>query len=134
MSRKMKQFPLFAAAAVVAACVACTPPATSHSSAEPARPAPLSTTKPLTAAQKQWVDKTLASLTLRERVAQMVVVWMLGDYTSSHDSVYTQLLGWVEKDKVGGATVSLGTPMEVATKLNELQRRASIPLLIASDL
>ena len=100
----------------------------------PQQPGPLSTTAPLTAAQKQWVDKTLASLSLHDRVAQMVVVWMLGDYTSSQDSVYKQLLGWVEKDKVGGATVSLGTPMEVATKLNEIQRRASIPLLISSDL
>src|SRR6478672_5378912 len=103
MSRKMKQFPLFAAAAVVTASLACTPPATSHSSAEPARPGPLSTTKPLTAAQKQWVDKTLASLTLRERAAQMAVVWMLGDYTSSSDTVYKQLVDWVVKDKVGGA-------------------------------
>lgn len=105
-----------------------------ESASAPRQPGPLSTSTPLTLEQKQWVDKTLASLTLRERVAQMVVVWMLGDYTSSHDSVYTQLLSWVEKDKVGGATVSLGTPMEVATKLNELQRRASVPLLIASDL
>jgi beta-N-acetylhexosaminidase len=131
----MKQLPLFAAAAIVAASLACTPPSTSHSTANGvAQPGPLSTTKPLTAAQKQWVDKTLASLTLRERAAQMVVVWMLGDYTSTSDSVYKQLVDWVEKDKVGGATVSLGTPMEVATKINDLQRRASVPLLFSSDL
>ena len=126
---------LFNAAVIFGAAIACAPMAGSRESASaPRQPGPLSTSTPLTLEQKQWVDKTLASLTLRERVAQMVVVWMLGDYTSSHDSVYTQLLSWVEKDKVGGATVSLGTPMEVATKLNELQRRASVPLLIASDL
>lgn len=115
--------------------MACAPSIGSRAPASASQqPGPLSTTTPLTAAQKQWVDKTLASLTLRERAAQMVVVWMLGDYTSSQDTVYKQLLSWVEKDKVGGATVSLGTPMEVATKLNEIQRRASIPLLISSDL
>ena len=125
----------FSAAAIIAACLACAPSVVSRASVgEPPPDRPVSTTAPLTRAQQRWVDKTLASLTLRERVAQMVVVWMLGDYTSARDSSYTQLLRWVEQDKVGGATVSLGTPIEVAAKLNDLQRRATVPLLVASDL
>ncbi|MEP6506972.1 MAG: glycoside hydrolase family 3 N-terminal domain-containing protein [Gemmatimonadales bacterium] len=94
----------------------------------------VTTKAPLTPAQQRWVDETLASLTLRERAAQMVVIWMQGDYTSSRDSSFVQLVRWVVEDKVGGATVSLGTPIEVAAKLNDLQRRAKIPMLIASDL
>jgi beta-N-acetylhexosaminidase len=97
-------------------------------------PVSVSTTAPLTTAQRRWVDRTLASLTLRERVGQMVTVWTLGDYTSSGDSVYAQLLQWVERDGVGGVTMSLGTPIEVAAKLNELQRRAKVPLLVSADL
>jgi hypothetical protein len=31
------------------------------------------------------VDSTLATLGLRERVGQMVMVWVLGDYTSYGD-------------------------------------------------
>jgi beta-N-acetylhexosaminidase len=96
--------------------------------------APVSATAPLTAAQRRWVDRTLESLTLRERVGQMVAVWTLGDYTSAGDSMYSQLVRWVEQDKVGGVTMSLGTPIEVAAKLNELQRRAKVPLLVSSDL
>ncbi len=64
----------------------------------------------------------------------MVVIWMQGDYTSSRDSSFTQLVHWVVDDKVGGATVSLGTPIEVAAKINDLQRRAKVPMLISSDL
>ena len=43
---------------------------------------------PLTAAQRRWVDSTLASLTLRQRVGQMVMIWMLGDYTNTADTTF----------------------------------------------
>lgn len=82
----------------------------------------------------RWVERTLSTLGLRARVAQMVTVWSLGDYTSFDDSTFAEVLRWVERDSVGGITVSLGTPIEVAHKLNLLQRRAAVPLLVSSDL
>lgn len=81
-----------------------------------------------------WIDSTLASLSLRQRVGQMVTIWMLGDYTAWDDSVFADGLHQVEANGVGGVTVSLGTPIEVAHKLNVLQARARIPLLVSSDL
>ena len=42
-------------------------------------------------AEQHWVDSTLASLSLRERVGQMVMVWMLGDYTNNGDSSYAEV-------------------------------------------
>jgi beta-N-acetylhexosaminidase len=89
---------------------------------------------PLTSAQRRWVESTLAALTLRERAAQMVIVWMLGDYTNARDSTFAEVVRWVEDDGVGGVSMSLGTPMEVATKLNDLQRRARVPLIVSADL
>ncbi|MDA1080452.1 MAG: serine hydrolase [Gemmatimonadetes bacterium] len=89
---------------------------------------------PLDAASRRWVDRTLAALTLRDRVAQMVMVWVLGDYTSTTDSSYMQARAWVTDDHVGGVVMSLGSPIEVAAKVNDLQRASRIPLLIASDL
>jgi len=80
------------------------------------------------------VDSTLASLSLRERVGQMVMVWMLGDYTNVRDSSYAEVIRWVERDGIGGVSMSLGTPIEVAAKLNDLQRRARVPLLVSADL
>ena len=115
-------------AAILAACATNTPmPA-------PNAPVSVSSTAPLTSEQRRWVDRTLEPLSLRDRVGQMIVVWTLGDYTSAGDTMYTQLVRWVEQDKVGGVTMSLGTPIEVAAKLNELQRRATVPLLVSSDL
>jgi len=121
------------AAAIIAAGFACAPNAVTRPSAAPAANV-LSVSPVLTPVQRRWVDSTLASLTLRERVAQTIVVWMLGDYTSARDSSYAEIVRWVEQDRVGGATMSLGTPIEVAAKLNDLQRRARVPLLISSDL
>lgn len=95
---------------------------------------PLSPAVPLTERQRRWVDSTLASLSLRERVGQMVMVWMLGDYTNVHDSSYAEVIRWVERDGIGGVSMSLGTPIEVAAKLNDLQRRARVPLLVSADL
>src|ERR1051325_6456425 len=83
----------------------------------------------LSRAQSNWVEKTLSRLTLREKVGQMTMVWLLGDYTSVDDSTFQQVRGWVERDHVGGIAMSLGTPIEVAAKLNDLQRRSAIPML-----
>ena len=80
------------------------------------------------------MDSTLASLPLRERIGQMVNVWVLGDYSSEQDPTYQQVLGWVEQDHVGGMTMSVGSPIEVAVKVNALQAKARVPLLVASDL
>jgi len=89
---------------------------------------------PLTPAQQRWVDSTLTTLTLRDRVGQMTHVWVLGDYTSTSDSTWLEIRDWLLVDKVGGVTMSLGTPIEVAVKINAMQRLASVPLLVASDL
>ena len=95
---------------------------------------PVSPNATLNYESRRWVDQTLASLTLRDRVAQMVMVWVLGDYTSTTDSSFAQARGWVADDHVGGVVMSLGSPIEVAAKVNDLQRAARVPLIVASDL
>ena len=89
---------------------------------------------PLTSAQREWVEYTLASLSLRERVGQMINVWVLGDYTNTHDSSFAEVLRWIRQDHIGGVTMSLGSPIEVAEKINAMQRAAKVPLMVGSDL
>ena len=97
-------------------------------------PGPFNPRAPLTPAQAKWIDSTLASLPLRERIGQMVHVWVLGDYTSYTDSTFAEVRRWIERDHIGGVTLSLGTPIEVAAKINNMQRLSRVPLLTASDL
>ena len=89
---------------------------------------------PLTDPQRAWVERTLASLSLRERVGQMVNVWVLGDYTNTHDPSFAEVLRWIRQDHIGGVTMSLGSPIEVAEKINAMQRAARVPLLVGADL
>jgi beta-N-acetylhexosaminidase len=125
--------PLILTAALLAACSSATTSgrgqletSTAARLAESAAPALRDTSG--------WVDSVLTTLSPRQRVAQMVMFWVLGDYTSVDDSVFKEVVRWVEQEGVGGFTMSLGTPIEVAAKINYLQRRARVPLLVSSDL
>ncbi len=94
---------------------------------------------PLSAAEQAWIDSTVESLALRERIAQLVMVWVLGDFTSSEAPAYAQVERQVRELGIGGIIMSLGSPIEVAAKVNSLQRAAlsrepAIPLLVSSDL
>ena len=64
----------------------------------------------------------------------MVMVWLLGDYTNSRDSTFVEARRWVEEDGITGLSMSLGTPIEVAAKINALQQYARVPMLVSSDL
>lgn len=76
----------------------------------------------------------LGAMSLREKVGQVVMPWLLGNYASFDSEEYDSLLAWVDDLSVGGVTISVGSPLEVATKLNVLQRRSKLPLLVAADL
>ena len=120
---------------VFAACTQA-PPSSSPLPAT-APPAQTSRTTETTLALRDtngWVESTLASMSIRQRAAQLVVFWHLGDYSSREDSAFAIAQHLVENEGVGGLVMSLGTPMEVATKVNYLQARARVPLIVGSDL
>jgi beta-N-acetylhexosaminidase len=131
-------FPFF----VVAIGVGCFPSAPTVSlppGVDPSARHLLGTAKPgadtpLSAADKRWVDRTLASLTLKEKVGQLIMPWVGGDYAAVGSPEFEQVRKWVQDDGVGGIVMSIGLPLSYAAKLNELQMRAKVPVLIASDM
>ncbi|WP_425154256.1 glycoside hydrolase family 3 N-terminal domain-containing protein [Candidatus Palauibacter sp.] len=82
---------------------------------------------------RDWVEETLAGLSLRERVAQLVMVWMSGGYAAVDDEEFTRIEALAVDDGIGGIVMSLGTPLGYAWRLNRLQARARVPLLVAAD-
>ena len=116
--------------AALAALGSCTGAATSPSA--PPAPAPLSPARTLDDDARRWVDETLATLTLRRAVAQLVIPWIPGGYASESDPDFQELLGWVDQG-LGGVSISIGVPDAYVAKLNRLQSRARIPLLVTSD-
>ena len=75
----------------------------------------------VTARDSAWVRRTMASLTLRQKVGQMVWPSVFADYVSTSDSAWMRVRDWIAKDQVGGFTMSVGSPIEMAAKLNAMQ-------------
>ena len=134
---------LFAVALFQAVAIACAPtPSTSgpigYPGVDPSARRALGPGTPgsgaLSSADRAWVDRTIASLTLREKVGQLVMPWVGGDYAAVGSPEFEQVRRWIEEDKVGGLVMSIGLPLSYAAKLNEFQVRSKLPLLIASDM
>lgn len=81
-----------------------------------------------------WADCVLAHMTLRDKAAQMVWPQMFGDYVSADAPQWRKISGWITQQHVGGVIMSVGSPLEIAAKLNALQRMSDLPLLVGGDL
>ena len=80
------------------------------------------------------VHRTLSTLTLRQKVGQMVWPSVYADYVSTSDSAWRRIESWIVNDQVGGFTMSIGSPIEMGAKLNAMQRLSRLPLLVGADL
>lgn len=81
-----------------------------------------------------WVDSVMGSLTLREKAAQMVWPSTWGDYAPVNSNQWKTLSRYIREEKVGGFTMSVGSPTEIATKINAMQQLSATPLLFGADL
>lgn len=83
---------------------------------------------------ERWTDSVLRSMTIREKAAQIVWPSVFGDYVSGDSPRWRRLVQYVQQEKVGGFTISVGSPIKVAAKLNALQSMSAVPLLFGADL
>jgi beta-N-acetylhexosaminidase len=81
-----------------------------------------------------WVDSTLASLTLEERVGQLFVVELAAVYTHEADSAYQYALEMIQQYHVGSFILGGGNVLDVPIITNRLQAVSKVPLLINGDL
>ncbi len=81
-----------------------------------------------------WAQRTLAELTLRQKVGQMIMPFVLGDYQPEGSESHDRILDMIENQEVGGLVVSVGAPADVALKLNDFQRHSRLPLLVGADM
>jgi beta-N-acetylhexosaminidase len=123
------------ALAALAACAAPPrAPTPASSPALPAAPNPGWLGAELPAQDRRWVERTLASLPLRRKVAQMLMPRIDGQYLAAGSPAYEEMLRWVREEGVGSVTMGLGPPLEIATTLNRLQRASELPLLVSSNM
>jgi beta-N-acetylhexosaminidase len=80
-----------------------------------------------------WVERELAGMTLHQKVGQMHMPFVLGTYAPKGSAEHERLREWIEEYQVGGFVMSVGSPMGVALKLNDLQSHSRLPLMVAGD-
>jgi beta-N-acetylhexosaminidase len=71
---------------------------------------------------------------VRDRVAQLVWPFVLGDYVPEGSTEWTRIRRLVTEEHVGGFIVSVGSPIDIAAKMNALQELSPLPLLVSADL
>jgi beta-N-acetylhexosaminidase len=81
----------------------------------------------------EWVERTLASMTLREKAAQMVMPWIPGGNSLSGRAL-RDAERLVRQHRVGGFIVGKGDVEATKRGLAQLQAASKVPLLIGADL
>lgn len=81
----------------------------------------------------KWVRKTMAKMTLEEKIGQMVSWQYTGEFFNRDSDYMQDIKSLIINRKLGGLILFGGEVYETARLTNILQRVAKIPLLIASD-
>ena len=81
-----------------------------------------------------WADSIIGAMPVRDRVAQLVWPFVLGDYVPEGSAEWARIRRLVTEQHVGGFIVSVGSPIDIAAKMNALQELSSLPLLVSADL
>jgi len=81
----------------------------------------------------RWADSVLATMSPRDRAAQLVWPQLFGDYTPTSNPGWIRVEQLIAREHVGGFIMSIGSPTETAEKLNAMQRLSSLPLVIGAD-
>jgi beta-glucosidase-like glycosyl hydrolase/CubicO group peptidase (beta-lactamase class C family) len=88
------------------------------------------TPPPFLTADSAWVDSVLATLTMEERVAQLLMVPI---YAKPDTVGWGEAERWTRDLGLGGVICMQGGPELQRIRLQRLQSRAKVPLMVASD-
>ncbi len=84
--------------------------------------------------RERWIERTLRSMSLDEKIGQLLLVAGHGGYKSQDSEEFQKIRAAIVDYHAGGYNVALGDPASVALLINSMQRLAHVPLLITGDL
>jgi beta-N-acetylhexosaminidase len=96
----------------------------------------------LSPAASQWVESTLAKMTLDEKVGQLIFATYHGSFTADDSPAYAEIMRDVEELHVGGfINITQSSPLGIvksqayptAVLTNQLQAKSKLPLLVGAD-
>jgi beta-N-acetylhexosaminidase len=86
------------------------------------------------AQHNSWVESTLASMTLGEKVGQLFTADLVAVYANRESPAFLLAKEFIHTYHVGGFILAGGTVTDIALATNALQRESILPLLISADL
>ena len=83
---------------------------------------------------KSWAESTLDKLTLREKIAQMMVYRMNMHYLNYNSDEWKEIENHISSDGIGILHIWFGETGSALTMLNKIQRESKIPILVEADI
>ena len=82
----------------------------------------------------RWVDSTMATLNLREKVGQLFVAELVALYTHRDHPAYQYALDIIKNYHIGTFILGGGNTLDIPLITNKLQQASKVPLFINGDL
>lgn len=81
----------------------------------------------------EWVDSRLSSMTLREKIAQMIVSYSDGYTVNESSAEFQRIKNLIVNEKIGGLIFFKGNSVQAGDMINKFQTLSETPLLISAD-
>jgi beta-N-acetylhexosaminidase len=85
------------------------------------------------APDKIWAENILESLSLREKIAQLIQIRVAGKFLNRRNPDFLAIRDLITQNHVGGVCLFAGNIYESAILLNTLQASSKTPLLVSAD-
>lgn len=83
---------------------------------------------------KNWAEKTLDKLTLREKISQMMVVSINLNFFNFESQQWIDLQNYINSDGIGVLHIWFGDAGTSLIILNEMQKNSKVPILVDADI
>lgn len=80
-----------------------------------------------------WAEQRLSSMTLREKIAQMIISRSDGYALDENSAEFKRIKNLITDEKIGGLIFFKGNSVQEAELINKFQSLSETPLLISSD-
>ena len=88
----------------------------------------------ITTTDSAWVERTLKKLSLREKIAQMMVYRMNMKFINFKSEEWNEIEALLKSDGIGIVHIWFGEAGSALTILNEMQKLSKVPLLVEGDI
>ena len=84
--------------------------------------------------EPSWAETTLQTLSLREKIAQMMVSYMNMRFKDISPQKWTEIISLIESDGIGTIHLWYGDAGSSMTMMNKMQSISKVPILFDADI